>query len=228
LHRISDLLDESLVVGGDGVKETSGFRIAQKGKNWDLSKVDFDKLREEFKSATYKNIEITDLRAYLEQKLEVMLKQNRSRQDFAERLQAIIDQYNAGSSSVDADFRALVKFAESLREEDERHIRLGLSEDELEIYDLLKKDKMNQKEEQSVRLASKRLLRRFTAETPRLLVQDWYKNSETRLQVREQLAAVLDHCLPQESYDTTLFKEKCEKLFELTLDLSINRSKWAA
>jgi type I restriction enzyme R subunit len=228
MRKISDLLDESLVVAGDKVQEGSAFKIAKKGKTWDLSKVDFDKLREEFKKATFKNIEITDLRAFLEQKLTAMLQQNRTRRDFAERLQEIIDRYNAGSSSVDADFQALVEFAESLRAEDERHIRMGLTEDELEIYDLLSKEKMSQQEEQTVRLAAKRLLNRLTEQSPKLLVQDWFKNSQTRIRVREQLAEVLDECLPQESYDKSLFNEKCEKLFELTLDLSINHRKWAA
>jgi type I restriction enzyme R subunit len=229
LNKISDLLDESLVVAGDSVNESATvFKIEQKGKSWDLSKVDFDKLREEFKKATYKNIEIADLRAFIEQKLAGMLEKNRTRRDFAERLQGIIDQYNAGSSSVDADFEALMKFAESLREEEERHIRKGLTEDELEIYDLLCKEKMSQNEEQTVRLAAKQLLKRLTEESPKLLVQDWFKNSQTRLQVREQLAAVLDKYLPSESYDKALFNEKCEKLFELTLDLAINHRKWAA
>jgi hypothetical protein len=51
---------------------------------------------EEFKKATYKNIEITDLRAFLQHKLEQMLQQNATRTDFAQRLQQIIDAYNAG------------------------------------------------------------------------------------------------------------------------------------
>lgn len=228
MRKINDLLDQSLVVANSKAREESVYRIAQAGKTWDLSKVDFDKLREEFKKATYKNIEIADMRAFLEQKLSLMLQKNRTRRDFAERLQEIIDRYNSGSNSVDSDFKALVEFAESLREEDERHIRLGLTEDELEIYDLLSKDKMTQQEEQTVRLAAKKLLSRLTEESPKLLVQDWFKNSQTRLKVREQLAEVLDQCLPHESYDKTLFSEKCEKLYELTLDLSINQRKWAA
>ena len=38
---------------------------------------------------------------------------------------------------------AVVEFAERLKAEDERGIREGLTEDELEIFDLLKKPKMN-------------------------------------------------------------------------------------
>jgi type I restriction enzyme R subunit len=231
-RQISDLLDESVIVDDSGhsvVRESGkGFKIMQKGKSWDLSRIDFDKLHEDFKKTAYKNIEIADLRAFLEKKLNEMLNKNRTRRDFAERLQEIIDNYNAGSTSTDIDFAELVKFAQDLKEEEERHVRKGLTEDELEIYDLLCKDKMTKAEEKKVRLAAKALLKRLTEEQPNVLVQDWFKDSQTRLAVRDEVGSVLDEYLPDESYDKNLFAEKRDKIFELTLDLAINQRKWAA
>ena len=191
------------------------------------ARIDFDKLQEDFKQAVYKNIEIADLRTFLEKKLSDMLNQNRTRRDFAERLQEIIDNYNSGSSTADEYFADLVKEAQSMKEEEERHVREGLSEDELEIYDLLKKDKMTKSEEQKVRLAAQALLKRITEERPPVLVQDWYKDTQTKLAVREEMGRVLDENLP-ESYDRTLFAEKRDKVFELALDLAVNHRKWAA
>ena len=232
VEKVGELLDESLIADREGfaavAEDGHGFKIQKKGKVWDLSKVDFDKLKQEFKKSTYKNIEIADLRAFLEKKVAEMLARNGSRRKFAERLQEIIDNYNAGSSSVESDFEELMKFAENLREEEERHIKKGLSEDELEIYDLLSKPKMTKEEEKKVRLASKALLKRLTEESPKVLVQDWYKDSQTRLSVRDELTTVLDEHLPEESYDKKLFEEKRDKVFELTLDLAINHRKWAA
>ncbi|WP_295442104.1 type I restriction endonuclease subunit R [uncultured Thiodictyon sp.] len=232
IRRVGELLDESLVVddAGFAAARESGtvFRIARQGQSWDLSMIDFDKLREEFKQNAYKNIQIADLRAFLEKKLSDMLKQNRTRRDFAQRLQEIIDKYNAGSTSADADFAALVRFAQALREEEARHVRMGLSEDELEIYDLLCKDQMTKEEERRVRLAAKALLKRLTEGAPRVLVQDWFKDSQTRLAVRDEVGKVLDLNLPQEGYDKDLFTQKRDKVFELTLDLAINHRKWAA
>jgi type I restriction enzyme R subunit len=155
--RVGELLDESLVVddaGGMKERETE-FRIAQSGKTWDLSKINFDKLKEEFQLVKYKNIEIADLRAFIQQKLEQMLKENAARTDFATRLQGIIDAYNAGSSLADNYFEELIKFTRDLKEESERHIREGLTEDELELFDLLRRDKMTKEETQKVRLAAK-------------------------------------------------------------------------
>jgi len=231
-RQISELLDESLVVDDSRhpvpADSGSGFQIVQKGKSWDLSKVDFEKLDEDFKKAAYKNIEIADLRAFLEMKLDQMLNQNRTRRDFAERLQEIIDNYNAGSTTVDADFAELVRFTRDLQEEEARHVREGLSEDELEIYDLLRKDKMTKADEKKVRVAAKALLKRLTEDMPKVLVQDWFKDSQSRLTVRDEVGAVLDEHLPEESYDKELFAEKRDKVFGLTLDLAINQERWAA
>lgn len=232
VRRVDDLLDESVVVEGDGFSKgrdpRADYIISQHGKVWDLSKVDFDKLKHEFEIAPYKKIKIADLRAFLDKKLAEMLNRNRTRRDFADRFQEIIDNYNAGSSSADADFEELVRFAEKLREEEERHIRKGLTEDELEIYDLLCKDKMTKEEDKKVRLAAKALLKRLTEESPKVLVQDWFKDSQTRLKVRDEVGAVLDRHLPEEGYEKALFAEKRDRVFELTLDLAINHLKWAA
>lgn len=229
--KIADLLDESVVVNEAETfkarQYNAEYQIIQKGKTWDLSKINFDKLREEFKQATYKNIEIADLRAFLQHKLELMLQQNATRIDFAQRLQQIIDTYNSGGSSTENFHEELTKFTEDLRAEDERHIREGLTEDELELFDLLKKDKMTQKETQKVKLAAKSLLHRLLEEHPKVLVQDWYKDTQTKKMVRSAVEKVLDSNLP-ESYDRVLFREKCDNVFYLMLDYASHGRKWAA
>ena len=230
-RKIAELLDESVVVNGAAELKTqqkdAKYQIIQKGKTWDLSKINFDKLREEFKQAAYKHIEIADLRAFLQHKLELMLQQNATRTDFAQRLQQIIDTYNAGGSSTENYYEDLMQFTEDLRTEDERHIREGLSEDELELFDLLKKDKMTQDETQKVKLAAKSLLHRLLEERPRVLVQDWYKDTQTQKTVRSAVEKILDRDLP-ESYDRVLFREKCDNVFHLMLDYASHGRKWAA
>ena len=229
--KIAELLDESVVVNdAEAFKArqySAEYQIIQKGKTWDLSKINFDKLREEFKQATYKNIEIADLRAFLQHKIELMLQQNATRTDFAQRLQQIIDAYNSGGSSTENSYEELIKFTEDLRAEEERHIREGLTEDELELFDLLKKDKMTQEETQNVRLAAKSLLHRLLEEHPKVLVQDWYKDTQTQKMVRSAVEQVLDSNLP-ESYDRVLFREKCDNVFYLMLDYASHGRKWAA
>jgi type I restriction enzyme R subunit len=114
-----------------------------------------------------------------------------------------------------------------LKEESERHIREGLSEDELELFDLLKKDKMTKEETQKVRLAAKFLLHRLREEHPKVLVQDWFKDSQTKRKVQSAVEEVLHRHLP-DSYDRVLFKEKCDNVFDLMLKYATQGVKWAA
>jgi type I restriction enzyme, R subunit len=227
--RVGELLDESLIVDeSTGLKDDAlKYRITQSGKTWNLSKIDFEKLREDFKTCPHKNIEIADLRAFIQKKIDQMLKKNAGSADFATRLQGIIDRYNAGSSTADNYFDELVKFTQDLQSESERHIREGLTEDELELFDLIKKDQMTNEETKRVRLAAKSLLRRLREESPKVLIQDWFKDGQSRTRVRSLVETVLDKELP-DTYDRTLFTEKCHNVFETMLNYASQGMKWAA
>ncbi|WP_295384548.1 hypothetical protein [uncultured Thiodictyon sp.] len=96
------------------------------------------------------------------------------------------------------------------------------------MVETMRKEAMTKEEEKRVRLAAKALLQRLTEEAPRVLVQDWFKDSQTRLAVRDEVGKVLDRHLPDEGYDKDLFAQKRDQVFELTLDLAINHRKWAA
>lgn len=229
--RIGQLLDESVVVNDAEAftrqDHSAEYQIIKRGKIWDLSKINFEKLKEDFQHAEYKNIEIADLRAFIQRKLEQMLQQNVTRADFAQRLRQIVDKYNAGGSSTENYFEELMNFAKEMQAEDERSVREGLTEDELELFDLLKKEKMTQEETQKVKLAAKSLLHRLLEARPKVLVQDWHKDSQTQKAVRSEVEKALDENLP-ESYDRVLFRQKCDNVFEMMLDYANNGLKWVA
>jgi type I restriction enzyme R subunit len=102
-----------------------------------------------------------------------------------------------------------------------------VTEDELELFDLLEKDRMTQDETQRVKLAARQLLKRLVEEHPKLLVQDWYKDNQTQRQVRSEIERVLDRDLP-DSYERALFKQKCDNVFELVVDHASRGKRWAA
>lgn len=230
-QKIEALLDASVVVDNAEAFSAKDFaaeyKIVQRGKAWDLSKVDVEKLREEFKQAPYKNIQIADLQAFLERKLAEMLAQNSTRSDFVLRLQRVIDAYNSGATATESYFDELTAFAQSLKEEDARHVREGLTEDELELFDLLMKDPLTQEEIQRVKLAAKHLLQRLVEEQPKVLIQNWHQSSQTQRQVKAEIERVLDQDLP-DSYDRATFKQKCDNVYDLAVDYAIRGRKWAA
>jgi len=229
-RKITDLLDQSVVTADDtpfSSENRPAYLGIKKWKTLDLSKIDFEQLKEEFKDKPYKNIEIADLRAFIEQKLAIMLGENATRTNFAERFQEMINRYNAGGAATENYFDDLVRFTENLKEEDERHIREGLTKDELELFDILKKDRMTKEEEIKVKNAAKTLLHRLLEEQPKVLVQDWFKDSQSQARVKSAVESVLDRELPP-SYDKELFQNTCSRTYNLIYDYASKGIKWAA
>ena len=142
-------------------------------------------------------------------------------------MQAIVDRYNSGGSANENYHDELLKFVNEMKAEDERHVREGLTEDELELFDLLKQEKMTEAETQRVKLAAKKLLHRVLEEHPKVLVQDWFKDARTQRIVKAAVEEVLDSELP-ESYDRTVFRQKCDSIFDTMLDYAIHGVKFAA
>lgn len=218
-RRISQLLDESIVAdegfseGQTKVAEESGKYAIKAWKQIDLSKLNIEKLKQEYRQAPYKNIEIADLRAFISDKLIQMIQRNVTRVPFAQKLQEIIDRYNSGNSSNENYFDDLMDFVNKMKEEDLRAAREGLTEEELEIFDLLKKEKLTKDEEQSVKLAAKKLLHRLKEERPKVLINDWHKDTQTKMQVQTAIKKVLDEALPQ-SYDREVYSNKCDVVFD--------------
>ena len=78
-----------------------------------------------------------------------------------------------------------------------------------------------------VKLAAKSLLHRLLQERPKVLVQDWYKDGQSKRKVLSAVEKVLHTNLP-ESYGRVLFKEKCDNVYYLMLDYASHGRKWAA
>ena len=220
--KYSEIIDQSIST----VDET--FAIT-KSRTLDISKFDFDKLREKFKKAEYKHIEIEDLRLFIDDKLQKLVNENITRTDFAGRLQRIIDEYNSGSMNVENYFDELVEFSKKLKEEEERHIRENLEPDELEIFDLLRQTNKNltRKEEQLVKLAARDLLKKLQEVKDRLFVADWYRDEVSRLTVLSFVKENLNQNLPS-SYLPGIFEKTCNVVVEHLQRLSETGRKWAA
>jgi type I restriction enzyme R subunit len=227
-RRISQLLDKSIVAQNEDenlneVDENYQYYI-KPWKQIDLSKLDIEKLREEYHEAPHKNIEIADIRIFIADRLQQMMARNITRVSFAQKLQEIIDRYNTGNSNNENYFDDLMDFVKKMKDEEERAAREGLSETELEIFDLLKKENLTKAEEQKVKLAAKSLLHKLQEERPTVLITDWYKDTQTRMQVLSAIKSVLDKTLP-ESYDRTVYSNKCDIIFDHFLTMAQKTNK---
>ncbi|MBQ9189544.1 MAG: type I restriction endonuclease subunit R, partial [Clostridia bacterium] len=208
--RMAQVLDTS-VLSQQAEDNDDGIVIHQ-GKVIDLSKINVEDLRKEIKQAQYKAIEIDDLRTYLEQALAQMLAKNCTRQQFSQRFKNIIDRYNAGGSENEDYYEQLLQLIEDLKAEQKRPEAEGLTEEELEIFDLLiAGKKLTRAEEQTVKLSAKNLFKKLTEEKQTLLVVDWYKDEQPKAKVKAAIEHSLDHDLPN-SYDKESFDSKIDLL----------------
>jgi type I restriction enzyme R subunit len=195
-------------------------------KEYDLTLLDYDKMREEFKNWPHKNMEIRDLSEFIGHKLEQMLSQNGERRSFAERFQDIIIRYNSSSDGAEQAFEELTELIRQMSEEQQRASREELSEDELEMFDILKKDKMTKDETIQVKNGARTLLAKMKEKKTELFPQFWYKESSLQRKVYIFIGDELDNILPP-SYDRVVFTEKKERMYQQVLQRACENRMFA-
>ena len=136
MQEIRGVIDTSLELATKG--------IGQPSKQYDLSGIDFERLRVEFAKSPYKETAVLTLQERIQARLERMLMQNPIRIDLYQRYQEIIAEYNRDKDHVEIQrvFDDLFKLHDDLDYEERRYVREGFkSEKELAVYDMLSKDK---------------------------------------------------------------------------------------
>jgi len=128
MGQINELLDASIT--GHEIREPGSPAL-------DLSKINFEALAQRFKESKHKNTDLEVLKAAIRAQLEKMIQLNHTRADFAEKFEALIENYNAGSATIEALYNELLTFSNSLNDEQQRHVRENMSEEELVIFDIL-------------------------------------------------------------------------------------------
>jgi type I restriction enzyme R subunit len=210
MQQVEALLDESVAAEGYVISAPVGEDLSASGLV-DLSTIDFDALGELFARSPHKRTEAERLKGRIAARLARMVALNPSRLDYAEKFQRMIDKYNAGSKNVEEFFRDLTEFARGLSMEEQRAVAVGLSEEELAVFDILTKPDptLTKKEEAEVKRVAKELLARLKEEK---LVIDWRLKQQARADVEETIKEVLD-TLPQ-AYDKELYDKKCALTYQ--------------
>lgn len=227
-ERLSDILDKSILSRNPNEPNAADKAdyLIHEYKQIDLSKINVEELRKELKTAQYKAIEIDDIKTFIEAALKKLIEQNKERIKFSERFKAIIDRYNAGGSENEDYYEQLLELMEQLKKESERAGTEGLSEEELELYDLLiKGKKLSKEEEQKVKLAAKHLFTTLKENKEKLLIVDWYKNEQPIKKVQDVIEESLDKDLP-EAYDKPSFEAKTKLILNHFVDMAVQGYGW--
>lgn len=203
---VSELMDDSITA--------VEYVIHEPNQLIDLSQIDFEALKIRFAQGR-KRTEAEQLKGAITSQLKQMVRLNKSRVNYWERFQKLIDEYNAGCHNIETFFSSLVDFAQELNVEDKRAIAEQLNEEELAIFDLLTKPDvtLTRKEEQEVKKVARDLLETLKRQK---LVLDWRKRQQSRAAVKLAIEEILDR-LPQ-NYSSDLYERKCQAVYQHVYD----------
>ena len=182
---VTELLKELHRIVNEAIRTQSPGDDQAEGLTLDLSQIDMEKLREEFsKKVRHKATALQDIREIVEQKLAEMLARNPLRMDYQQRYEEIVADYNREKDrvTIEETFRRLTELMDELDAEQRRAVEEGLSEDELALFDLLKKDNLGRAERERVKQSSRELLAAIKARLAEL--DRFWEKEQTKAEVR--------------------------------------------
>jgi len=176
IRQLHKVVDDAIEVRRDWQGEDAAI--------YDISKIDFDRLRREFERSPQRNTTVQNLREAVEQQLQRLLLQNPLRTDYQQHYEQIVSEYNREKDrvTIEKTFEALLNLVQELDEESHRAVREGLDEESLAIFDLLRKPDLNATEIKRIKAVATQLLKILKAE--KLQVDHWREKESTRDAVR--------------------------------------------
>lgn len=209
IKRLHSVVDEAISV----VREEDR---SYQGEIYDISKIDFEKLKREFEKSPAKNTTVQELKSVIENRLERLLAENPLRTDFQAHYEKIVAAYNSEKdrATIEATFEALMKFVEELDEEDSRAVREGLDKESLVIFDLLRKSNLTSAEIKGIKKVAVELLERLKERIAS--IHEWKENEATRDGVKVTIRDFLwsdSMGLPAPAYSDDDVQEKALAVF---------------
>ncbi len=162
MRQLQQLVDEAIDVQSD--------TVTKPGEPYDISKIDFIRLKQEFERYKNKNTVVQNLRQAVEIRLQRLLQQNPLRTDFQQHYEKIVAEYNREKdrATIEQTFEALLKLVQGLDEEESRAVREGLDEESLAIFDLLKKPDLKGVDIKRIKKVAAELLKRLRRKSSEL------------------------------------------------------------
>ena len=148
---------------------------------------------------------LRDLQQLIEGRLAEMMARNPTRIDYYERYQTIISNYNAeqNRAAIEKSFTDLLALANELDIETERYIREGFdNEEQLALFDLLKKDTLSKEEIRMLKASAKELL--STIRKAIANMNNWREKETTRAEMAKIIRDTLWHSLPTSYTDADM------------------------
>lgn len=214
IAKLATELDGRVTVSVSGVQNGEGHEI-------DLAKIDVTQIEAKLKQTDYPHLMVDDLRKVVEEELAKILARNKTRTAFSERYQKIVDAYNAGSIESEEAFKRLMELLKAMDEEEKRSVQEGLTEQQLEIFDLLcAGKKLTKAQTQAAKLAAVDLVKAIEANPAAAFPSQWFKYQVRKIQVRD---FIVDTCAEKldGQFDKAMFDDGTQRVYQLFLDRAL-------
>jgi type I restriction enzyme R subunit len=206
MSQLHAIIEPAIAVKSDSVSD---------GRIYDISAIDFDRLRREFEKSPKKKTEVQNLKNAIEKRLARMLAENPLRINYQQHFEEIVAAYNAEKDrvTIETTFEALMKLVGELDEEATRAMREGLDEETLALFDLLKKDDLEKKDIDRLKKVALNLLELFKRKKQE--IDDWRAKETTRDDMRQTIQDFLynDATGLPEAYSEAEIDAKAQAVF---------------
>lgn len=211
---ISDIMRALQEVVSQAIEPQFG-SVQAHHQSFDISAIDFEKLRREFVRSPKQNTTVQSLKDAVQRKLELMLRQNPMRTDFQKHFEELVEAYNGEKDalSIERTFEALLKLASALDDEQRRAVREDLDEDTLALFDLLLKPDLDKADIKRLKKVAVGLYETLRAQITAM--QDFAAKQATRDKIRVAIKNYLwdDETGLPGSYGEPEVEEKAEAVF---------------
>ena len=207
MRELHEVVDQAIVPRVDGTTSD--------GKKFDISAIDFDRLRAEFQRRPTKRTDTVNLMDAVEKRLARMLADNPTRTNFQTHYEEIVAAYNGEKDrvTIETTFEALLKFVAALDDEASRAMREGLDDPTLTLFDLLKKPDLTKSEIARIKKVAVSLFK--TLQERKREIDDWRAKEATQDLMRQTIHDFLysDETGLPASYTLDEIEEKSNQVF---------------
>ncbi|MEG2933223.1 MAG: hypothetical protein RR842_06545, partial [Gordonibacter sp.] len=205
-----DIMVELQKIVDDHIFVERNAEASKVGTRFDISKIDFDRLQQEFEKSKERNLLINDLRGVIEFRLEAAMRVNPRRVEFFKRYENIISSYNAeqDKATIEKTFTDLMRLSSDLNEAQRSFVAEGFTSPQQQtVFEMLFKESLTPQEIKQVKAVSVELV--DTIEARLVEMVHWTDKEETQATVKIIIRDEL-YRLPEEDYPDT-FIEKARK-----------------
>jgi len=201
----------------DEAIDTSPVIVGEDSEAYDISKIDFERLRKEYERSPMKNSTVQNLKSAIEQRLQRLLLQNPLRTDFQRHYEEIVAEYNSEKDrvTIEKTFEALLILVQEMGEEESRAVREGLDEESLALFDLLKRPSLTGREADRIKSVAVKLLQMVKSQIQE--IDDWRAKEMTRDSILASIRDFLwsdDTGLPETHYSEEDVMTCTEEIFQ--------------